>query len=109
MLELSLKRIQVIYDAFELKDGIASIKAESNITLEDFAKFLGKVKGINHSLHGIYNTFDKSMLSGKMWGEGYFNSVNGFVLISFVIGVNALVKLYMMNVLNLIEVVLTWI
>lgn len=58
-----------LYDAFELKDGIASIKENSGITLEDFAKFLGKVKGVNHSLHGIYNTFDKSMLSGKMWGE----------------------------------------
>lgn len=58
-----------LYDAFELKDGIASIKENSGINLEDFAKFLGKVKGINHSLHGIYNTFDKSMLSGKMWGE----------------------------------------
>ena len=58
-----------LYDAFELKDGIASIKENSGINLEDFAKFLGKVKGVNHSLHGIYNTFDKSMLSGKMWGE----------------------------------------
>ena len=58
-----------LYDSFELKDGIASIKENSGITLEDFAKFLGKVKGVNHSLHGIYNTFDKSMLSGKMWGE----------------------------------------
>lgn len=58
-----------LYDVFELKDGIASIKENSGITLEDFAKFLGKVKGVNHSLHGIYNTFDKSMLSGKMWGE----------------------------------------
>lgn len=66
---VEFEKNQVIYDAFELKDGIASIKAESNITLEDFAKFLGKVKGVNHSLHGIYNTFDKSMLSGKMWGE----------------------------------------
>lgn len=58
-----------LYDSFELKEGIASIKENSGITLEDFAKFLGKVKGVNHSLHGIYNTFDKSMLSGKMWGE----------------------------------------
>ena len=66
---VEFEKNQVIYDAFELKDGIASIKAGSNITLEDFAKFLGKVKGVNHSLHGIYNTFDKSMLSGKMWGE----------------------------------------
>ena len=66
---IEFEKNQVIYDAFELKDGIASIKAGSNITLEDFAKFLGKVKGVNHSLHGIYNTFDKSMLSGKMWGE----------------------------------------
>ena len=66
---VEFEKNQVIYDAFELKDGIASIKTGSNITLEDFAKFLGKVKGVNHSLHGIYNTFDKSMLSGKMWGE----------------------------------------
>ena len=64
------KRIKLYMMLLNSKDGIASIKTGSNITLEDFAKFLGKVKGVNHSLHGIYNTFDKSMLSGKMWGRG---------------------------------------
>ncbi|MBD5584361.1 MAG: hypothetical protein HDQ88_04715 [Clostridia bacterium] len=58
-----------VRDAFELKNGMATIKENSGIDQEVFAKFLGKVKGVNHSLHGIYNTFDKSALSGMMFGE----------------------------------------
>ena len=59
----------VVRDAFELQDGRAVLKENAEIDLETFAKFLGKVKGVNHSLHGIYNTFDKSSLSGMMLGE----------------------------------------
>lgn len=62
-------KLTSIYDSFELVDGLAEIKADSGIDKEEFAKFLGKVKGVNHSLHGIYNTFDKSALSGSMIGE----------------------------------------
>lgn len=63
------KKYITVKDAFELKEGRASIKEDVNITMEEFSKFLSKVKGVNHSLHGIYNTFDKSLLAGKMWGE----------------------------------------
>ena len=62
-------KLTSIYDAFELIDGMAKIKDDSGLTQEAFSDFLGTVKGVNHSLHGIYNTFDKSALAGSMYGE----------------------------------------
>lgn len=62
-------KLTSVYDAFELVDGMAKIKDDSGLTQETFSDFLGTVKGVNHSLHGIYNTFDKSALAGTMYGE----------------------------------------
>lgn len=58
-----------VYEQFKLKDGRAKLKEDSNITIMELSKFMGKVKGVNHSLHGIYNTFDKAAISGSMLGE----------------------------------------
>lgn len=54
---------------FELKNGRAAIKSDSDLKITEFSGFLNKVRNVNNSLHGIYNSFDQSELSQRAYGE----------------------------------------
>lgn len=44
-----------LIDQFELRNGIASLKSDSNITLLDIGDFIGKVRAVNKFIHGTYD------------------------------------------------------
>lgn len=44
-----------LIDQFELKNGIASLKSDSHITLLDIGDFIGKVRAVNKFIHGTYD------------------------------------------------------
>lgn len=44
-----------LINQFELKNGVASLKSDSHITLLDIGDFVGKVRAVNKFIHGTYD------------------------------------------------------
>jgi hypothetical protein len=62
-------KLPTLRDCLELKDGHISIKEGSGINEISLNMFKDRVKGINQSLHGIYNNIDRSKLQDTVRGE----------------------------------------
>jgi len=58
-----------IQDMLELEDGYLKIKEDSPLTSNLLARFFGKVQGVNHKIHGIYNPSDKGAVENSMFGQ----------------------------------------
>lgn len=54
---------------FELKDGRLGYKENSGLTENNITEFKERVKGINQSLHGIYNRIDRMALQDTAVGD----------------------------------------
>ena len=59
---------QKVFDQFELRDGIAQIKADSNLTYREFAGFVDKVKEVNKKVHGVYDKLGSAKLENEWFG-----------------------------------------
>jgi hypothetical protein len=62
------KEIALI-DAFELKNGRLSVKDNVEFTRTDKVRIINKVNGLNRSLQGIYDKFNRSALSKRWYGK----------------------------------------
>lgn len=51
-----------------LKNGVATLKADSGLTNEDIAAFRNKVISVNHQIHGIYDKIGANQLQQSWWG-----------------------------------------
>lgn len=58
-----------IYSQFELKEGIANIKSDSNLTLREYAGFIDKVREVNKKVHGVYDKLGSANLE-QFWFGG---------------------------------------
>lgn len=57
-----------VYSQFELVDGYANLKADADIELKDFAKFVEKVIKVNKKVHGVYDKIGAAKIENEWWG-----------------------------------------
>lgn len=58
----------MLYDQFELVDGIAVIKLDSLLTNRMWAEFCNKVRMVNKKVHGVYDKIGAAKIESQWWG-----------------------------------------
>lgn len=62
-------KLPTLYSQFELVDGKAKFKPESNLTDDTISEFEEKVLAVNESFQGVYTQLGRSKLGYSVWGE----------------------------------------
>jgi len=57
-----------LYDQFDLVNGYANIKPDSNLTIKEFSKFTDKVREVNKKIHGVYDKLGAANLEFEWFG-----------------------------------------
>lgn len=57
-----------LYSQFELVDDMANLKADAEISLRDYAKFVKKVINVNKKIHGVYDKIGAAKIENEWWG-----------------------------------------
>lgn len=73
-----------VLDQFEIKDGYAKLKDNSDITLKDIAEFAEKAKLVNTRIHGVYNklgaaTIESTTFFGSLLMQFHKHIWNGIL------------------------------
>ena len=58
----------MLYDQFELVDGVAVIKPDSLLTNKMWAEFYNKVRMVNKKVHGVYDKIGAAKIESQWWG-----------------------------------------
>lgn len=57
-----------LYDQFDLVNGYANIKPDSNLTIKEFSRFTDKVREVNKKIHGVYDKLGAANLEFEWFG-----------------------------------------
>lgn len=65
-------RYETLYSCYEYNPETGDLTTTERVTSQIEASLARRVQGLNHSIHGVYNTIDRNALQNTMFGEVLF-------------------------------------